>query len=280
MSAKILYGTEVANKIKEELISKTEELKKDNIYPHLVVISTSYDKSSQVYVKSLEKKCNSIGIKFTEINIDEYDTKSAVELIKNTSQKEDVHGILIQSPLPPKFDSFKLKNAISPEKDIDGCTAENQGRIVYNKAFNQPCTPAGIVEILKYYEIPTEGKNVVIINRTPVIGKPLAFMLLNLNATVTICHSKTVNLPSICKNADILITAIGKANYIGKDYIKPNSVVIDAGINCDENGKIVGDVIFDEAMELCEAVTPVPKGVGSVTSIMAMKNLVSNAERR
>ena len=166
------------------------------------------------------------------------------------------------------------------EKDIDGCTAENQGRIVYNKAFNQPCTPAGIVEIIKYYGIQTEGKNVVIINRTPVIGKPLSFMLLNLNATVTICHSKTVNLPSICKNADILITAIGKANFIGKDYIKPNSIVIDAGINCDENGKIVGDVVFDEAMELCEAVTPVPKGVGNVTSIMAMKNLIENAERK
>ncbi len=273
---KILYGTEVANKIKEDLITKTEELKKENIYPHLVVISTSYDNSSQVYVKSLEKKCNSIGIKFTEINIDDYDTKSAIELIKNTSQREDVHGILIQSPLPPKFDSFELKNAISPEKDIDGSTAENQGRIAYNKAFNQPCTPAGIVEILKYYKIQTEGKNVVIVNRTPVIGKPLAFMLLNLNATVTICHSKTVNLSSICKNADILITAIGKANYIGKDYIKPNSVVIDAGINCDENGKIVGDVIFEEAIELCEAVTPVPKGVGTVTSIMAMKNLIFN----
>ena len=279
MSAKILYGTEVANKIKEDLIAKTEELKKDNIYPHLVVISTSYDKSSQVYVKSLEKKCNSIGIKFTEINIDEYDTKSAVELIKKTSQRDDVHGILIQSPLPKQFDSFILKNAISPEKDVDGCTAENQGRIAYNKAFNQPCTPAGIVEILKYYGIQTEGKNVVIVNRTPVIGKPLAFMLLNLNATVTICHSKTINLPSICKNADILITAIGKANYIGKDYIKPNSVVIDAGINCDENGKIVGDVVFDEAMELCEAVTPVPKGVGTVTSIMAMKNLIDNIKK-
>ena len=279
MSAKILYGTEVANKIKEDLIAKTEELKKDNIYPHLVVISTSYDKSSQVYVKSLEKKCNSIGIKFTEINIDEYDTKSAVELIKKTSQRDDVHGILIQSPLPKQFDSFILKNAISPEKDVDGCTAENQGRIAYNKAFNQPCTPAGIVEILKYYGIQTEGKNVVIVNRTPVIGKPLSFMLLNLNATVTICHSKTINLPSICKNADILITAIGKANYIGKDYIKPNSVVIDAGINCDENGKIVGDVVFDEAMELCEAVTPVPKGVGTVTSIMAMKNLIDNIKK-
>ena len=279
MSAKILYGTEVANKIKEDLIAKTEELKKDNIYPHLVVISTSYDKSSQVYVKSLEKKCNSIGIKFTEINIDEYDTKSAVELIKKTSQRDDVHGILIQSPLPKQFDSFMLKNAISPEKDVDGCTAENQGRIAYNKAFNQPCTPAGIVEILKYYGIQTEGKNVVIVNRTPVIGKPLSFMLLNLNATVTICHSKTINLPSICKNADILITAIGKANYIGKDYIKPNSVVIDAGINCDENGKIVGDVVFDEAMELCEAVTPVPKGVGTVTSIMAMKNLIDNIKK-
>ena len=279
MSAKILYGTEVANKIKEDLIAKTEELKKDNIFPHLVVISTSYDKSSQVYVKSLEKKCNSIGIKFTEINIDEYDTTSAVELIKKTSQRDDVHGILIQSPLPKQFDSFMLKNSISPEKDVDGCTAENQGRIAYNKAFNQPCTPAGIVEILKYYEIPTEGKNVVIVNRTPVIGKPLSFMLLNLNATVTICHSKTVNLPSICKNADILITAIGKANFIGKDYIKPNSVVIDAGINCDENGKIVGDVIFDEAIELCEAVTPVPKGVGTVTSIMAMKNLIDNIKK-
>ena len=279
MSAKILYGTEVANKIKEDLIAKTEELKKDNIYPHLVVISTSYDKSSQVYVKSLEKKCNSIGIKFTEINIDEYDTKSAVELIKKTSQRDDVHGILIQSPLPKQFDSFILKNAISPEKDVDGCTAENQGRIAYNKAFNQPCTPAGIVEILKYYGIQTEGKNVVIVNRTPVIGKPLSFMLLNLNATVTICHSKTINLPSICKNADILITAIGKANYIDKDYIKPNSVVIDAGINCDENGKIVGDVVFDEAMELCEAVTPVPKGVGTVTSIMAMKNLIDNIKK-
>lgn len=279
MSAKILYGTEVANKIKEDLIAKTEELKKDNIYPHLVVISTSYDKSSQVYVKSLEKKCNSIGIKFTEINIDEYDIKSAVELIKKTSQRDDVHGILIQSPLPKQFDSFMLKNAISPEKDVDGCTAENQGRIAYNKAFNQPCTPAGIVEILKYYGIQTEGKNVVIVNRTPVIGKPLSFMLLNLNATVTICHSKTINLPSICKNADILITAIGKANYIGKDYIKPNSVVIDAGINCDENGKIVGDVVFDEAMELCEAVTPVPKGVGTVTSIMAMKNLIDNIKK-
>lgn len=279
MVAKILYGTEVANKIKEELITKTEELKKDNIFPHLVVISTSYDKSSQVYVKSLEKKCNSIGIKFTEINIDEYDTTSAVELIKKTSHRDDVHGILIQSPLPKQFDSFMLKNAISPEKDVDGCTAENQGRIAYNKAFNQPCTPAGIVEILKYYEIPTEGKNVVIVNRTPVIGKPLSFMLLNLNATVTICHSKTVNLPSICKNADILITAIGKANFIGKDYIKPNSVVIDAGINCDENGKIVGDVVFDEAMELCEAVTPVPKGVGTVTSIMAMKNLIENIKK-
>ena len=279
MSAKILYGTEVANKIKEDLIAKTEELKKDNIYPHLVVISTSYDKSSQVYVKSLEKKCNSIGIKFTEINIDEYGTKSAVELIKKTSQRDDVHGILIQSPLPKQFDSFMLKNAISPEKDVDGCTAENQGRIAYNKAFNQPCTPAGIVEILKYYGIQTEGKNVVIVNRTPVIGKPLSFMLLNLNATVTICHSKTINLPSICKNADILITAIGKANYIGKDYIKPNSVVIDAGINCDENGKIVGDVVFDEAMELCEAVTPVPKGVGTVTSIMAMKNLIDNIKK-
>ena len=190
-----------------------------------------------------------------------------------------MHGILIQSPLPKQFDSFMLKNSISPEKDVDGCTAENQGRIAYNKAFNQPCTPAGIVEILKYYEIPTEGKNVVIVNRTPVIGKPLSFMLLNLNATVTICHSKTVNLPSICKNADILITAIGKANFIGKDYIKPNSVVIDAGINCDENGKIVGDVVFDEAMELCEAVTPVPKGVGTVTSIMAMKNLIENIKK-
>lgn len=280
MSAKILYGTEVANKIKEDLITKTEELKKENIYPHLVVISTSYDNSSQVYVKSLEKKCNLIGIKFTEINIDDYDTKSAIELIKNTSQRDDVHGILIQSPLPPKFDSFELKNALSPEKDVDGCTAENQGKIAYNKAFNQPCTPVGIVEILKYYKIQTEGKNVVIVNRTPVIGKPLAFMLLNLNATVTICHSKTVNLSSICKNADILITAIGKANYIGKDYIKPNSVVIDAGINCDENGKIVGDVVFDEAMELCEAVTPVPKGVGTVTSIMAMKNLIENIVRK
>ena len=266
----IMDGKSLSEKIRTEI--KTE-IKTYMIKPCLAVIQIGDDPASNVYIKSKEKACNEVGIYFKHIKYDE-DTreKEIINKIVELNNDEYVNGILLQLPIPSKYNQEKLINYIARNKDVDGLTDINVGKLVNNKKCLVSCTPQGIIELLKHYEINVEGKNVVIVGRSNLVGKPLISLFLNKNATVTICHSKTENLKYHTLNADILVVAVGKKHFITDDMVKDGAVIVDVGINRDDS-KLYGDVDFEKVSKKSSFITPVPGGVGPMTVAMLLKNV-------
>lgn len=271
--AKIINGKEIAQTIKDEMRAEVAELKMKGKTCCLAVIQVGNDPASSVYVSNKKKACEYIGIDSLSFELPEQTTQEELlELIDKLNNDKTVHGILCQLPLPRHIDEKTILNRISPTKDVDGFHPQNVGALVVGDFGFVSCTPAGIIELLKRSNVEMEGKNCVVVGRSNIVGKPMALLMLRENATVTICHSKTKNLKDVCKEADILIVAIGKPKFINKDYIKSGAVVIDVGIHRDENNKLCGDVDYNDVESMCSAITPVPGGVGPMTICMLMKN--------
>ena len=279
--SQIIDGKELAKHIREELKEEVKELKNAEIYPKLAVIMVGDDPASKVYVRNKSKACEDVGIEYEEYLLPAKTTREELlELIEKLNNDERVHGILVQSPLPEGLDANEAFRTISPKKDVDGFHPINVGKLSLNQDCFVSCTPYGIIKMLEAYNVPIEGANAVIIGRSNIVGKPLAQCLLNKNATVTICHSKTKNLKEITKKADILIAAIGKPKFVTEDMVKENATVIDVGINRNEEGKLVGDTDFENIKEKVSFITPVPGGVGPMTIAMLMYNVVKAAKQQ
>lgn len=275
----LINGKELAKIIRGELKKKVDELKLYNINPKLAVIMVGSDKASEIYVRNKSRACEEIGIEFEEFLLAEKTTqKELIDLIENLNVRDDIHGILLQSPIPDHLDIREAFDKIDYKKDVDGFNPINVGKLSIGEDSFISCTPYGVVKMLEAYNIEVEGKRAVIIGRSNIVGKPLLQCLLNKNATVTVCHSKTRDIENITKEADILIAALGKPKFV-KDYmVKEGAVVIDVGINRNEEGKIVGDVDFDNVSKKASYITPVPGGVGPMTIAMLMSNVVKAAE--
>lgn len=279
--AVIIDGKELAKKIRANLKIECEELKKRNINSKLAVIMVGEDPASKVYVRNKSKACEDVGIKYEEYLLDSKITqKELIELIEKLNNDKTINGILLQSPIPSNLDINEAFRTISPEKDVDGFNPVNVGKLVLNQDTFVSCTPYGIMKMFEEYNIDLTGKNVVILGRSNIVGKPLIHCCLNKNATVTSCHSKTQNLAQKAKEADILISAIGKANFVTADMVKDGAVVIDVGINRLDNGKITGDVDFESVKEKASYITPVPGGVGPMTIAMLMNNVIKATRRQ
>lgn len=279
--AVIIDGKELAKKIRANLKIECEELKKKNIKSKLAVIMVGEDPASKVYVRNKSRACEDVGIEYEEYLLGEKTTqKELIELIKKLNNDKTVNGILLQSPIPSNLDINEAFRTILPEKDVDGFNPVNVGKLVLNQDTFVSCTPYGIMKMFEEYNIDLTGKNVVILGRSNIVGKPLIHCCLNKNATVTSCHSKTQNLAQKTKEADILISAIGKANFVTTDMVKRDAVVIDVGINRLENGKITGDVDFENVKEKASYITPVPGGVGPMTIAMLMNNVIKATKRQ
>lgn len=275
----ILDGKELAQKIRSNLKIKVDELKLEGIHPKLAVIMVGEDPSSKIYVRNKSKACEEIGIEYEEFLLkDTIQMEELLKLIDTLNKRQDVHGILLQSPIPNNLDINLAFKSIVPEKDVDGFNPVNVGRLCLNQDGFVSCTPFGVMKLLEEYNIDVEGKNAVIIGRSNIVGKPMAQCLLNKNATITICHSKTKKLDKITKTADILISAVGKPKFVKKNMVKEGAVVIDVGTNRLEDGKLVGDVDFDEVAPITSYITKVPGGVGPMTIAMLMTNIVKAAE--
>ena len=277
----IIDGKKIAKNIRLKLKDEVEELKNADIIPKLAVIMVGDDKASKVYVKNKSKACEDVGIEYEE-HILPASTKmeELIELIENLNNDETVHGILVQSPLPEGLDANVAFRTISPKKDVDGFNPINVGKLSLNQDCFVSCTPYGIVKMLEAYNIQIEGAYAVIIGRSNIVGKPLMQCLLNKNATVTICHSRTKNLKEITKQADILIAAIGKAKFVTEDMVKEGATVIDVGINRMDDGKLLGDTDFENIKDKVSYITPVPGGVGPMTIAMLMNNVVKAAKQQ
>ncbi len=273
MSAKVLNGTELAAKVKAELKAKIDDLKLKGINPGLAVIIVGDDPASRVYVNHKKNDCAEIGIKSFEYALPASTSEEELlGLIETLNNDAAVNGILVQLPIPKHINEDKVIAAISPKKDADCFHPMNVGNLMIGKPEFLPCTPAGVVELLEENNIDISGKNCVVVGRSNIVGKPQAILLLAKNATVTICHSKTANIQEVCKSADILVVAIGKAEFIKPEYVKPGAVVIDVGVSRGADGKLVGDVQFAEVSEIASAITKVTGGVGPMTRAMLMKN--------
>lgn len=272
----LLLGKPVADALQIELEHKVQTLKSKNINPKLAIIRVGERPDDIAYETGATKKMETIGIDIDHTLLAEDCTQGMLEdIITNKNQDESVHGILLFRPLPKHLDESKIINMVLPSKDVDCMNLATLAGIFEAKSqAKKPCTPQAVIEILKHYNIALEGKNVVILGRSTVIGKPVAILMLNENATVTICHSKTKDIKQVAKNADILISAMGRAKMIDQSYVKQGAVVIDVGINIDENGKLCGDIDFESVKEVAGSITPVPRGVGSVTTTMLAKNLL------
>ena len=276
--AKLLMGKEVSARIKAELKTEVENLKKEGINPGLAVIIVGEDPASQVYVRNKERACEECGIYSEKYALTAETTQEELlKLIDELNNKSSISGILVQLPVPKHIDEKTIINAIAPNKDVDAFHPVNVGKIMVGNYDFVPCTPAGVMELIKESGIDVSGKECVIVGRSNIVGKPQAMLLLHQNGTVTICHSKTKNLAEKTKNADILVAAVGIPNYIKGDMIKEGAVVIDVGINRLENKKLCGDVEFESAEKVAGAITPVPGGVGPMTIAMLMKNTVKAA---
>lgn len=273
--AKIINGKLISQQIKDELREEVARYKEEGKECALAVIQVGNDPASTVYVSNKKKACAYIGIKSLSYELPETITEEELlELIDKLNADEQVHGILCQLPLPKHIDEKKVLQRISVKKDVDGFHPQSVGSLVVQEPGFVSCTPAGIIELLKRSDVEITGKNCVVVGRSNIVGKPMALLMLNENATVTVCHSKTQNLKEICKSADILIVAMGKPQFITAEYVKEGAVVIDVGIHRDAQNKLCGDVKFDEVEPLCSAITPVPGGVGPMTICMLMKNCV------
>ena len=278
---KILDGKAVSLKVKESVKVRAEELKKFGVEPTLAVILVGEDKASQTYVRAKEKACNEYGIKSVAHRLSENTTQEELLALINVLNLDDsIHGILVQLPLPKHIDTNTILATIDPTKDVDGFHAVNVGKLVSGLDGFVPCTPLGVMEILKEYGIDVAGLNAVVIGRSNIVGKPMANLLLNASATVTTTHSKTKNLKEICKNADLIVAAIGKPFFLKADMVKEGAVVVDVGINRLDDGRLVGDVDFDEVAPKCSYITPVPGGVGPMTIAMLLNNTILAAQAK
>ena len=278
---KILDGKAVSLKVKESVKVRADELKKFGTEPTLAVVLVGEDKASQTYVRAKEKACNEYGIKSVAHRLSENTTQNELLALINVLNLDDsIHGILVQLPLPKHIDTNVVLAAIDPRKDVDGFHAVNVGKLVSGLEGFVPCTPLGVMEILKEYGIDVAGLNAVVIGRSNIVGKPMANLLLNASATVTVTHSKTKNLKEICKNADLIVAAIGKPFFLKADMVKDGAVVVDVGINRLDDGRLVGDVDFDEVASKCSYITPVPGGVGPMTIAMLLNNTILAAQAK
>lgn len=280
MSAHIIVGTEVAEEIRATLKEEVVQLKEQGIHPGLAVILIGDDPASHSYVKGKEKACQEIGIYSEVVRHDaSISQEELLQLVEGYNQNPNIHGILVQLPLPKHISETAVIDAISPEKDVDGFTPINVGNMLIGNECYLPCTPHGIIELIKRSGQDIAGKHAVVIGRSNIVGKPVAMLLLQENATVTIAHSRTQDLPSITRQADILVVAVGRAEMIGAEHVKIGAVVIDVGVNRNAAGKLVGDVHFDSVKEVASYLTPVPRGVGPMTITMLMKNTVEAAKK-
>ncbi len=274
MAAERIDGKAIADEIKKEAAAEAAALKAQGVEPCLAVILVGNDSASQVYVNNKKKACEAVGIRSVSYTLDENAEESELlQLVDTLNLDSSVHGILVQLPLPEHMDETKVIVAISPEKDVDCFHPMNVGRLTSGLDGFLPCTPAGVIEILK-----RTGHDIAI-GRSNLVGKPLALLMTRENATVTLCHSKTQNLAEVCRRADILVSAAGKAGLVTGDMVKDGAVVIDVGMNRNAEGKLCGDVVYDEAAEKASAVTPVPGGVGLMTVAMLMKNCIRAAKK-
>ena len=277
--ATILNGKLTSQKIKQNLKTEVDNLKAQGINPRLAVIMVGNDPSSKIYVRNKSISCNELGIEYEEYLLGEETTQEElISLIDKLNNDKTVNGILLQSPIPKNLDIDEAFSTIIPEKDVDGFNPFNVGKLCLGQDTFISCTPNGIIKLLEEYGIEIEGKEAVIVGRSNIVGKPMIQCLLNKNATVTICHSRTKNLEDVTRRADILVVAIGKEKFITKDMVKDGAIVIDVGINRMDNGKICGDVDFEEIEKIASYITPVPGGVGPMTIAMLMNNIVKAAK--
>ena len=276
MSAVWMDGRAVAKAIKEEIARETEAILASGVTPHLAVVLVGENPASQVYVRNKENACQKAGIRSSVIRLSEDCTQDELEkVVTALNDDKSVHGILVQLPLPAHLDEARVLALIDPDKDVDGFHAMNSGRLMNGQKGFVPCTPLGVMELLKAYRIPLEGQHAVVIGRSNIVGKPMAMLLLAQNATVTVCHSRTKNLAELTRQADILVAAVGKAGFVTADMVKPGAVVIDVGINR-VDGQIVGDVDA-QVSEVAGYMTPVPGGVGQMTIAMLLANTLQAA---
>ncbi|MCI9077509.1 MAG: bifunctional methylenetetrahydrofolate dehydrogenase/methenyltetrahydrofolate cyclohydrolase FolD [Lachnospiraceae bacterium] len=274
----IIDGKKVSQEIKDEVKEKVAALKAKGIETTLAVIQVGNDPASTVYVGNKKKACEYTGIRSLSYEIPEETTEEELlKLVHSLNDRDDVDGILVQLPLPKHINEDNIIQAISPAKDVDGFHPQSVGALSIGEPGFVSCTPAGIIELLKRYNIQIDGKECVIIGRSNIVGKPVSMLLLRENGTVTVCHSHTADLKETAKRADILVVAIGKAKFVTADYIKEGATVIDVGMDRDENGKLCGDVDFESVVEKAGAITPVPGGVGPMTIAMLMNNCVYSA---
>lgn len=272
----IISGLEVSSKIKQDLINKVKNLNSQGIFPCLATILVGDNPASLIYVRNKHRACSEVGIETKDNTINSSISENdLIDLISSLNADQTIHGILLQLPLPAQINQFNVINTINPKKDVDGLTYNNAGLLFNKRSAFVPCTPLGVMELLKYYNIETKGKDVVIVNRSILVGKPIAMLLLDKDATVTVCHSHTKNINEKIKNADIVITAVGnrKLFTLKEDSVKNGVVVIDIGITR-ENGKIRGDVDFENVSKKASWITPVPGGVGPMTIAMLLKNTI------
>jgi methylenetetrahydrofolate dehydrogenase (NADP+)/methenyltetrahydrofolate cyclohydrolase len=277
----LINGRELADKLQAEIKEEVAQLKERGMQPGLVVLLVGENQASQTYVRNKERAAEKIGILSQVVRLPETITEAELlDEINKFNQDERFHGILVQLPLPKHIDEEKIVLAIDPRKDVDGFHPMNLGRLFVGQPEMIPCTPYGIMKMFEAYNINLQGKRAVVIGRSNIVGKPMAHLLMMKNATVTIAHSKTENLASVAREADILVVAIGRGEFVTKEFIKPGAVVIDVGMNRNAAGKLVGDVKFDEVAELASFITPVPKGVGPMTITMLMEQTVAAAKKQ
>ena len=279
--AEIISGKLVSSEVRKNIYNEVSEFKsRTSITPGLAVILVGNDPASAVYVRNKHKACLEVGMNSYEITMPENTSEDELlHKIDELNTDKNVHGILVQLPLPKHISEENVINRIDPSKDVDAFHPQNVGKIMIGNYDFIPCTPAGVMELLHFYNVDINGKECVIIGRSNIVGKPMSLLLLAENGTVTICHSRTRNLSSVTKRADILVVAIGKANFVTADMVKPGAVVIDVGINRKEDGKLCGDVDFDSVEKIASKITPVPGGVGPMTITMLLKNTLTAAKK-
>lgn len=279
--AKLIDGKAVAFEIRAKIALEVAELIRHGVTPGLAVVIVGDDPASRTYVNNKKKACAQAGIYSEEYALPATASQNEImDLVAKLNVKKDINGILVQSPLPDGLNEEAVVEAIDPEKDVDAFHPSNVGRIMIGNYHFLPCTPAGIIELLRSENIEIEGKDCVVIGRSNIVGKPMAMLLLHNNGTVTICHSKTKNLKEVCRRADILVAAVGKPKFVTADMVKPGVVVIDVGMDRDENGRLCGDVDFANVAKTASYITPVPGGVGPMTIAMLLTNTVAAAKRQ
>lgn len=272
-------GKAVSTAVKADVAREVEDLRKKGVCPGLAVVLVGDDPASRIYVNNKKKACEATGIYSEEYTLPkETSQQELLDLVRRLNEKPEINGILVQSPLPKGLDESAVVEAIAPQKDVDAFHAYNVGKLMQGRPVFQPCTPAGVIELIRSTGTEIEGKNCVVIGRSDIVGKPMAMLLLQHNGTVTVCHSKTKNLAEITRQADILVSAVGKAVFVTADMVKPGAVVIDVGMNRNAAGKLCGDVDFDNVEPLASYITPVPGGVGPMTIAMLMRNTVTAAK--